>query len=332
MSLGDHLLEAVSAKQSLTWSEFKSIVDTLFSGKQFQTKEWGYIRHRMLRILSCLGHCDFTFGDRGGIIYAGPSALVRMPTNGKVTALLTGSRAPDTFDRLVQKASSFPELVIQAEEQTGTFGIFSPARICVEAHSEADIQQFAARESLYFELVPGAWRLAQGAVDLDCYLASISWTQGTELNWRRTDFDPEFCRFREPTSGNDSLKLTRYIDPIRNTFRYWLWKEGHWAAVDQDWGRYAVLRQSAFDVLFYDSRLKLMLVPSTCPVPELFERVLGLCSGLAPYSISSGRKSSAARSYDAFRRVPHCIAELISTKLGQNLSQCNLDPALAESC
>jgi hypothetical protein len=331
MSQGDQLLYVISAKQQMSWAEFKSSADTLLFDEMTGAVSWPFVRHRILRIIDCLGHCDFTFGDQGGTIYAAPPSLIRLPTSGKVRAILTGSRSPESFETLVRKGQKYSGLLVDREAQKGRHGTAIPSRICVTGPTETEIKRFAEEASLPFEATPPAWKFVHCGADLDSCIDSLVWTEGPELNWRRMDFDPEYCRFRENSSSGELLRLSRYLDPIRNIFRYRLWKQNTWASVDLDWGRYAVLREHGFDVLFYDRKHHIMLIPSAAPIPRLLERALGLCSGLAPLFLSSEKQSSSRRTYDAFKLIPLSIAELICKSVGQGLAFCNLEGSFSGS-
>ena len=331
MSQGDQLLYVISAKQKMSWADFKSTADTLLSGELTHTTDWQFVRHRILRMIDCLGHCDFTFGDNGGTIYAAPPSLIRLPKSGSVTAILTGSRSPESFEKLVLRSDKDSNVVVGIEDQKGRFGTTIPSRICVTAPTETEIATFATEASLPFEETPSAWKFVHCGADLDSYLSSLTWEEGPELNWRRKDFDPEYCRFRSGSAIGDGVRLSRYRHRIRNIVRHRIWKDNTWASVDVDWGRYAVLREHGFDALFYDRKHHIMLIPSTAPLPRVLERALGLCAGLAPLFLSSGKQSSAARTYDAFKGVPQSIAELICQRVGQGLSYCNLEGSFSES-
>lgn len=331
MSQGDQLLYIISAKQQMSWAEFKSSADTLLFGQVTGTADWPFVRHRILRMIDCLGHCDFTFGDHGGTIYAAPPSLIRLPTKASVTAILTGSRSPESFEKLIRRREKHPSLVVDREDQKGRFGTTIPSRICVTGPTETDIARFAEEASLPFEETPPAWKFVHCGADLDSYVGGLIWAEGPELNWRRKDFDPEYCRFRDGSSAGESLRLSRYSDPIRNIFRYRLWKNNTWASAELDWGRYAVLREHGFDVLFYDRKHHIMLIPSTAPLPRLLERALGLCSGFAPLFLSSGKQSSTTRTYDAFKVVPQSVAELICGKVGQGLAYCDIESSFSLS-
>jgi len=331
MSQGEQLLYVVSAKQQMSWAEFKSAADTLLLGESTGTVDWPYVRHRILRIIDCLGHCDFTFGDHGGTIYAAPPSLIRLPTGSKAVAILAGSRSPESFEKLVRRQEKHSSLIVDREDQKGRFGCTIPSRISVTGPTETEIARFAEEVSLPFEGTPPAWKFVHCGADLDSYLNGVIWTEGPELNWRRKDFDPEYCRFRDDSTTTELLRLSRYSDPIRNISRFRLWKHNSWASVDPDWGRYAVLREHGFDVLFYDRKHHIMLIPSTAPLPRLLERALGLCSGLAPLFLTSGKQSSTKRTYDAFKVVPQSIAELICERVGQELAYCDLEGSFSVS-
>jgi hypothetical protein len=88
--------------------------------------------------------------------------------------------------------------------------------------------------------------------------------------------------------------------------------------VEADWGRFALMRALARDVLLYDPQAFSLAVPITMPLPKLLARSLCLCSGLLPSEVESLWPGSRMKAR-VYRRVPLSIAELIANKLQQRL-------------
>jgi hypothetical protein len=157
---------------------------------------------------------------------------------------------------------------------------------------------------------------------LDDLLNALKWQRGEQLTWVKKDFDLRTLRFRFEPADDDSFRLTRYVNPTKGTYLHRLSRDGHYAIVDCDWGRYAVLGEHGRNVLFYDERQKALAVPSSAPLPKLLARSLALCSGYPPRTIPSAQLAWASLetyAYDVFRWVPVQIAEIVANCVGQTI-------------
>ncbi len=122
---------------------------------------------------------------------------------------------------------------------------------------------------------------------------------------------------------NLPVRLSRYVDPVRNINLHLLWKGDECTEVDGDWGRYAALRDMGVNVVTYDSQQFALAVPSTIPLPRLIARGLTLCAGFLPQTVNSSEACrlsiSNPRAISIYTEVPPTIGELAAAKLGQVL-------------
>ena len=74
-------------------------------------------------------------------------------------------------------------------------------------------------------------------------------------------------------------------------------------------------------VLQYDQRNKKVFVPSGTPLPVLFARVFGLCSGCSSYSTQRKYFGSSDRlgSHEVFENVPPSIFKAVAKKIEQQI-------------
>jgi hypothetical protein len=153
---------------------------------------------------------------------------------------------------------------------------------------------------------------------LEHIAALLEWKHIPELNWSSADFDPEHNCFTRSKEGRAAFRLTRYLDPVKNVFRYCMWDSDKCAVIDPDWGRYLALQKSGFNVLHLDSTNHLLAIPKSLPLPRLLARALALSSGSAPRPLLSGSDRELT-DFVVYELVPRSIAELVATKLGQDL-------------
>jgi len=216
---------------------------------------------------------------------------------------------------------------ITISEEAADDALLMPSRVTIRSSDLETLISFCGKVGLPMEIDPPCWKLASFCADIEAYIASLQWKEGIELNWKAWQFDPEYCEFKRDTSESARLRLMRYRDPVKNILRYRLWDGTRYADVDVDWGRYIILRESGFDVLYYDMTHHLLAVPRKAYLPRLLQRGLSLCSGLAPlkYRSSTTLSGRDRNPLDLFQMVPSQIAEAVSNKLGQHLSYCKLN-------
>ncbi len=327
----DRLLYVVSARRELAWDRFKQAFDELILRLGLNTDSVAgglqRLRWRVVRALEALGHCDYSMTSRGGRVTAAPSAFVRLPTRGLPQAVLCGLRSPASVAQIRNQVRlQGAGLTISAQNMPPSIPLL-PNRLLLEADSLEDIDRLSQETKIPFGHTPASWSILSFAASLDEYASTLSWEQGPELNWVRSDYDVDTMVFQEPADNSGSLRLSSYSDPVRTRRICYLWDGGKRALVDRDWGRYLALSRAGRNVLQYDVRGRVLAVPTSSPLPRLFARALTLCSGYTATSTTPGnsvvRAGNASR-LDVFSGIPPSIADTTGAKLGQQLVRSDL--------
>jgi hypothetical protein len=320
--VGDALLFTVSAWRECTWGQFRDAFDELHlrwlaaagSGRE----QGSQVRIRAARTLENLGHMDLLFEGSEGTVAVGPPVLAQIPVPGLPRAVLCGSRAPESVDRLRDACRDNGEVWVLCERQVGR-DPFAPARIELRGTSTDVLHDVAERLRVAHEPVAPAWSLLSASASLEAYRESLSWREDTDLNWRREDFDPGELRFG-PVRQTGDLVLSRYIDPVRGTWRFWLWRGQERAEVDDpSWARFAVLSSAGQRALTYDAREGSLAVPASVPLPRLLARAMALTSGYAPSTINRPDGKFGSRRYQVFPGVAADTFDACARKTGQLL-------------
>src|SRR5581483_6217070 len=257
-SPGDLLLYAFTNWKSVTWATFKTAVDEISAAYWMQRSSEAQepasvLRNRILRTLEYLGHCDSDFDRDAGRVFVAPPALVLLPAAGFPRAVVSGARSPDMLAGL-RSAIGQAKTRIRIEVRQPA-DPFLPSRIELEATEYEMFCDLASKFGMAFDEVSAAWSIAQFSGDLKTYLAGLAWSSEPELGWARLDFDPVRETFARPEAGcQPSLRLSSYQDPMRTIRRHYLWQASENAAVDLDWGRYAVFAASGSRVISYDPK------------------------------------------------------------------------------
>lgn len=272
---------------------------------------------RTARVLDALGHADVNTTPDGAA-YIAPATLVRLPVGGLPRAVVVGARTVATVATL-EGVAGHTGCLLAIEQQDPDLH-FAPCRIAVEAEDEDQLNLFATEVGLAFSRTPSAWDLVCLSSDLQCAeeAAHTIATSG-ELNWNRRSFDPVLMRFSR-NEGADQCRLVKYVHSRTKDTRFWLWRGEQHVTIDPDWGRYAVLESREQNVLLRDERSLCLAVPIGAPLPKLLARAAVLCSGFAPSFI----RGDDNLGYDVYRWVPHAVADMIATKLGQEPTKCRI--------
>jgi hypothetical protein len=154
-----------------------------------------------------------------------------------------------------------------------------------------------------------------------------------DLDWARRDYEVRSLQFRMARASADEVRLSVYEHPVKPATLCYFWHSGAYREVDRDWGRYALLRHAGVEVLVYDPRQFVLLVPSGAPLPRLFARACVLCSGHAPRFVRRGKVPLASRErigFHVFRGVPPVVARTLAGKLRQRLTITKLGPLPVE--
>ena len=312
-SPGDALLYAVSARRSMAWNSFKAAIDSTFPLGSQPAMEMRYVRSGAAYVGDSLGHWDVAPDGPNAIrICVAPSVLARLPWPGLPRAVLCGSRSPDTIPAIVAATRS-GNAAVQATTQSA-FHPYAPRRVEVVASSDDGLAVLADHLGIRLAAEPPAWGLANASCNIAEYLASLDWQPDDGLNWPRRDFDPSRLAFGPPREGREgeALRLSTHEHP-----RGWmridrLYREGHVARADRNWGRYAVLASAGIGVMRYDHRSGTVAVPRQLPLPKLPARSLSMCSGQPP-----GVVPGQGLGDYLYAGVPESIYRVLATQLEQ---------------
>ena len=319
---GDILLYSLSAWRDTSWSTFKKCFDEVhrrhaMTPHRVEQENAVFQRWQTLRLLSSLGHIDVRFDPQSITVVVAPPALAALPGIGIRRAVLCGSRAPRTTGDLRRVAAS-TGVGVSMQSQT-ELSPYAPTRVEVQADSDERIRATAEAIGIPYLIRPPARTIAQVSVSLEEYCRDRSWSVEEDLNWHREDFDVQSLRFQPAAEMPPLRRLSRYQDPATTIWRYRLWRDGQFAELDPDWGRYALLSTHSRSILQFNPTKRKVVVPLGAPLPVLLARALGLCSGYAPHIIqrrSDGGSDRPVR-YQAFRDVPPSIFNMVADKAGQ---------------
>jgi hypothetical protein len=307
---GDSLLYVLSARSEMEWSQFTGAVDSLRT-REVSGESAAALRSRIAQLLDALAHVEIVNRNGRSILGTCRSSLVRLPTR-QVRAVLAGSRGPESYERLSRLAEDHG-VVPSLKPHSGSLGSLLPQIVLFTANEESAMSEFANTASLIYSPDPPAASLAHFAGDLREAASHWKWEASPDLSWNKVQFDAEAGHFRQPPAGGD-IRLLKYQDPVKTTYRYWAWDGARHCEVDPDWGRFWVLSKLSYHVLYYDKSKCTLSLSRTLPLPKLLARAVVLSSGEAPEDTQYGNQA-------VFRNVPLTIAVTVAGKLGQELNQ-----------
>jgi hypothetical protein len=320
----DRLLYVLSAKQEMSWTAFKSAFSSLYTliANVSDPEKQGIKNKRLevVRSLESLGHCDFDFTSNR--VYVSPPTLVRLPCGGFPQAVLAGARSPQTLEQIKDICSSLGKH-INVEIQPDDDLSLVPRRITVQVEDVEELRKIATSLKIHFKENPAAWEILNFSGSLQDYLSTRKWSDAPEINWQRQTFNTNSLQFDSYQDSETIIRLSQYKNLKRNTQTYYFWRDGQSTEIDRDWGRYAVLSAIHLNVLIYDKRKYMMIVPIGAKLPYLLERALTLCSGYVPEyrdKIDSLAKLlPKIRDFRIFHEIPSQVAEMTASKLNQTL-------------
>lgn len=311
-SRGDMILFAISAKRQLSWQAFVDVLDAIFVPDSRLAPDVKHVRSSVATLGDSLGHWEVVQDGPSARICVAPPVIARLPRPGRPTAILCGSRSPDTLPAITNACQNL-RVEVQVFSQSQQHA-YAASRVELSADSSDEIADAARALNIAFRPVPPAWTLAAACGSVGDYTASVRWESEPELNWPRRDFDTQrLCFVRG--SGDPAAKglnLTAYDHPSGWAHQDRLWRGKESAIVDRDWGRYAVLAARGITVIGFDHRRGTVSVPRQVPLPRIVARSLGLCSGRPP-TIKPGEGLGAY----IYSDVPITIFEGLAVKLGQ---------------
>jgi hypothetical protein len=307
------LLFAISAQRELSWQAFATALDAIFVPDEQVASDVTHIRSTVAALGDSLGHWEVVPDGSSARIYVAPPALARLPQPGRPTAVLCGSRTPDTLPA-ASAACQGSRVEMRAIRQTHMHP-YAPSRVEFSADSVEEIGRAASALHVAFTPTPPAWSLALACGSMTEYLASLQWSSNPDLNWLRRDFDSAHLRFRRASgdSVRSGLSLTAYSHPSGWARQDRLWRGTENALADRNWGRYAVLSDRDIRILRFDHGAGNVAVPRQVPLPKIAARSLGLCTGRPP-AIEPGEGLGS----NVYSGVPVSIFEALAAKLGQH--------------
>ena len=303
--LGNNALYHLSTRKKIQRSEFGKSISLITDYRDEKNSNW-YV-WRVIRNLSALGHIEILEVNRRMSIYINNPSLVRLPSLGKPSYVLTGARYPNTLE-LIEKTAERYNIEIETIPNL-TDGI-APDTIILKIDN-------AVRSEFCDEL---SIRVPQGYPAYDIGKFALSCGQILKNDFEPHDltssnfkahFDLNKLKFvRGDTDELPALK--EHFDHRTHERRYYLFdKQNKFLKVQKDYARYAFLALQNKKVLNYDSMDYRLSIPKSLPLPLLLERALTLCSGLCPeYDINEKNV--------IFNQVPREIGEMIFKKLSQS--------------
>ncbi len=294
-------------------------------------------RRRIIRFLGSLGHCEFDFEKQR--VYVCRSTLVSLPGHGLTRAVLTGARTPALVNTMRTYVNDNEDEVSMSETLQAVHSSFHSHGVApdlelpmsiVYGSSEVDtLERLAETAGVSPRLgTPAAWSLVTFSAPLVEIKDSLNVERFRDLRgrWTRRVFSPGALKFSRAPDKLPSTALIEYTNPRNNQKRHVL-KEGDRAAVvaDPDWGRYLALAEDELQILFYEDRSELLVVPANVPLPRLLARAATLCSGFAPRQEPLAHASDVGLPGDTYvevyRDVPYEIARRLAEKVSQSLTR-----------
>lgn len=326
---GDKLLFAISALEPLTWRSFSRAFDAIVGpeGPSLNEGDAQAIRRRSYAFLDALGHCEVTIHRGESRIAASPATLARMPLSGLPRAVLLGSRQGSTLVEIEAICTKMDTAQLLVEEASGNRAVV-PTRIEIECEDSATLDALGTQLRIPYQQVPPAWVICSQSATITDVKAQLEWEEGRKLDWKRAVFDPGQLRMSSSMECPElGTSLVSYEDPYTRRQLFFLSKDGQASTIDKSWGRYAVLQSSGRQVLAYDERRQILVVPVTTPLPRLLGRAACLCSGRPPLFMDAKSIHHALGGIgsDLYLSVGAQIARTIAAAVGQVLQNSALD-------
>jgi hypothetical protein len=319
----DKLAFALATPEPLSRQYFRGVFDHLYltdaAPAGYSLDDIDRYRRATELNLEALSICDFEFRDRQ-TVHSCPPYLGLLPQAGFPTAALFGARTPFTLGKLLRIGRENRHAASVTVKGQPGFPLL-PNRVRIEARDLPTLRAIAQAASMPFLEATVSWLLLSHAHSVEEYTTALTWAEGTpDLNWRRNDFGALTLSFG-PVLADAPLHLSRYLHPQQEHRQvFYLVDGGRSAEVEPAWARYYILHRFGQNVLMYDERLGVVLLPPALPLPRLLARGLVACSGFAPQEVTL----PSGRAYRAFVQVPQSHVDLLARKLGQTLARTRL--------
>ncbi len=321
----ERILWALSARTTMSWIDFKEACNFAFGLDRLSVDSSKDQRHetdrllpsRVLRGLTSLGHCDFTFDDTSGEVMVAPPVFVKIPSHDNSVAVLAGQRFPDTIDHLGDLAQNIGcDFRIERFPQQNRL---LPDCVRITVKDENSMAELAHAAGFIFSRIPVSTLIMNAVLDLDTYLQTCQ--VATPRSHSAEQFDVMTLQFTMPKIGDDrSLPVLQRTHLRTGRYRHALYLSSEKGLfVDREYGVYGLLQEIGHHVLNYDVMAHTLYVPVGTPLPILIERAITLTSGKAGHYCASSIGATRGK-YIAYGDVPPLQANLISQKLSQPMN------------
>ncbi len=302
---GNNALYHLSSRKKIRRSEFGKSISLITNFTEEKSSDW-YV-WRVIRNLSALGHIEVLEEKRQLSIFINNPSIVRLPSLGKPTYVLTGARYSGTLDIIENKAKDYN---IDVETIPNTTEGIAPDTIILKIENDNCIR-FCNELSINKIEGYAAYDIGKFAISCEKILSRNFEAHALTANNFKSHFDLQKLKFTRGNT-NDLPALKEHFDEKTHERRYYIFNnQNECLEVQKDYARYVFLAMQNKDVLKYDPMDYELSIPKSLPLPLLLERALTLCSGMCP-------KFDEKNENITFRHVPREIGEMIFKKLLQS--------------
>ncbi len=317
----NRLLFIISARGSMTWTQYCEAVDFLSAARSGRhwTADRTATRSGLLHCLQALGHCNAHYQKGKSTITIAPPALCRLPQAGFPVAVLTGARCINTQAEMAEAAKASGDTIQLSSEGHPRPISLLPDTIRVESESEGAMKGFCSDLKILYAAIPPAWTLMNWCGTLSEYEATLDYQIPETLNWTRFDFSVNGHSFVR-TISDSPPRYSRYLNPTTGLPSHVFFRDSRGAEVDLSWGRYLLFNSKGITVTAYDESRFRLCIPVKIPLPTVVARTVCLCSGKPPVQRSRDPLIHGLKCQDwlMYENVPPQIAFAALSKVGQS--------------
>lgn len=338
-SANDMLLFCLSTKAVSKVQEFREAFDTIYY-KRFTTKEIethlaiSKLKRWSLNMLDYMGFLDFDYGTQR--IVVNPPQLIPIPASSGRRALLIGGRTPALLETLWMATEEAGLSFLYKPQDKSVDQFILPSTVTIsgwdqEGYRVIEDKIHAIAKKCGVEYDPNEYpqfSLAEFSGRLNDYEESLSVDHRfNDQGWSTKVFNPELLKFERINEADldRSFALVEY-QLNEYTYVHRLWKEGEPYLLNKNWGRYMVLNRHDRNIILFepiDSKIGVIAVPVTLPLPRLLVESLTLFSGEAPLR-KQIEIDGVTRWYNVYINIPHVFAHNYFMKVGQSLVELNI--------
>lgn len=321
---GNMLCSYLALKNVLTTEEFFRAFEFYYA-REFSERQTTIsfnltrTKRSALSFYDYIGILDYDYETKKIIL--NPPQLIYIPASQGRKVLLIGARDSGLLETIISIAPKHNLQVEIAKQFSSNEKLLLPDAITIkafgtptESYGEKNLIEFAKEVQVKFsnDYFPQV-ALEGFSSGIDAYATSMRRTEENDYGWARKIFNPENLNFEksETLSFDKSFSIIEY-KLNEYTYYYKLWKEGVCYQVDQNWGKYLVLKHFKKNVILFDNSSKRVAIPWETPLPRLLSESIMLLSGLAP-----DFREIEGRYYRIYENIPGIFTQNLFYKLGQ---------------